>query len=75
LKQPYYLTMRRIGIILAPTTFFMALYFLLTMALGQHRRGASPEEEVGQIEVVQAVSEDEELKNKRPKVATDPQLD
>ncbi len=67
--------MKRISIILAPTTLFMALYFLLSTILIERERSVSREEENETTEVVNTVSEDEELKNKRPKVPADTQLD
>jgi|GEM_PF-3886546 hypothetical protein len=67
--------MKRIGIILAPTTFFMALYFLLSTILIERERSVVQGEENETTEVVNSVPEDEELKNKRPKVPANTQLD
>jgi flagellar biosynthesis/type III secretory pathway M-ring protein FliF/YscJ len=68
--------MKRIGIVLAPTTFFMALYFVIsTLLMEQRRANNNEEEEAEPTEMVRAQPEDEELKNKQPKTQPDSQLD
>jgi hypothetical protein len=67
--------MKRIGIVLAPTTFFMALYFAISTLLMEQRQAQNEEEEAEPTEMVRAEPEDEKLKNKQPKVQPNTQLD
>jgi phosphotransferase system glucose/maltose/N-acetylglucosamine-specific IIC component len=67
--------MKRIAIVLAPTTFFMALYFAISTLLIEQRQAQNEEEEAETTEIVRAESEDDKLKNKQPKVQPNTQLD